>query len=230
MEPETGGKVYASNKQVVYSIYKFLHCFLIYLYSTNVLICLPLQAPSFPPHPPLLQPSRIRASGAYKTTQLRRDRFKKFGNCKSAPISAKAPSTTSDIKSHSSTNLTVDNQTLSTSDPVQEYIEHSRESLGLETAPLQHSTDTCTPAGLRESLLVSSGPITGVRDLKALSRRLSEISSPTKSSSSSVEFMYALSKENKKGCPVYDLYFTSADKARAQGRYYTISALNVSEV
>ena len=191
---------------------------------------------SFPPRPPL-KPSRIGApfaSGAYKTTQLRRDRFKKFGNCKSAPISAKAPrsSTTSDSKSHSSTNFTctVDNQTLSTSDPVQEYIEHSRESLGLETVPLQHSTDTSTPAGLRESLLVSSGPITGVRDLKALSRRLSEISSPTKNSSSSVEFIYALSKDNKKGCPVYDLYVTSADKARAQGRYYTISALNVSEV
>lgn len=80
-----------------------------------------------------------------------------------------------------------------------------------------------------ESLLASSGPITGVRDLKTFSRRRSGFNLPVKSGVS-VEFVYALTRQNKKGCSVYDVYITSADKARAQKQYYTISAFNVSEV
>lgn len=117
----------------------------------------------------------------------------------------------------------------STFDCVQEYIEHSRHCLGLETVPSQHPTEAGMIADPMETLLASSGPITGVRYLKTLSRQRVKASSPA-TSGVSVEFVYALLRQNKKGCAVYDMYIASADKARVQKQYYTISAFNVSEV
>lgn len=161
-------------------------------------------------------------SGTYRTTLIRRERFK-FGSCKSAPVPTKSADN-QEVKSHSSTDL---NQivNMSKEDSVLEYIKHSREIIGLETVPSQFPSVTNTAEDSR-------GPITGVRDLRVLScrRRLSGKSSQTKKSLESVEFVYALPKENTKGCSVYELYITTAEKARAQTKFYTISAFNVSEV
>lgn len=162
----------------------------------------------------------------YKTSQLRKDRFKKFGIYKSDPSLTELPSSPAELKSHSSVNLISSTHSSTTCDSVQEYIENSRDCLGLTTVPLQHPSEADIKT---ESLLASSGPITGVRDLKTFSRRRLELSSPV-SRDMSVQFVYALTRPNNKGCSVYDMYITSAEKARAQKQYYTISAFNVSEV
>ena len=186
------------------------------------------------PHPPFQTASSPPSSSSvYKTLQLRRNRFAKFGGCKSAPLLEKTVTVLkeahSEMKSQSSTDVLEEIDNSPSEDPLLTYIKQSRECLGLDTAPSQHASDVSTSVNLRESLLVLSGPITGVKDLKALSRRLSGFNSPTKSSST-VEFVYAVAKENLRGCSVYDLYITEPDKARAQESYYTVSAFNVSEV
>lgn len=194
-------------------------------------------------------------SGVYNTTQVRKERFKKIGICKSAPLRHPVSTSTSENKSLSTTNLEDSpkfklverseslvkgslanrdsNQVCD--DPILSYIKCARDSLGLTTEPTQSSSKH---ESLRESLLVSSGPIAGVKDLKLLSRRLSTLDSvhyeaakkPASDDSIGGGFVYALRKENKKRCNVYDLYITQQDKAKAQGRFYTVSAFSVSEV
>ena len=135
----------------------------------------------------------------------------------------------SEMKSQSSMDVLGEIDNSLSEDPILTYIKQSRECLGLDTVPSQHMSDVSTSVTMRESLLVSSAPITGVKDLKVLSRRLSGFDSPTKRDST-VEFVYAVAKENSRGCSVYDLCITEPDRAKAQESYYTVSAFNVSEV
>ena len=209
------------------------------------------------PHPPTMSGSGPLTSGVYKTTQVRKERFKKVGNCKSAPLRHPILTSTSENKSLSTTNL--DNSSTShlferrdpllkglthpeshqkCDDPILSYIKSARDSLGLTTEPAQGYSGASAHDSLRESLLVSSGPIASVKDLKLLSRRLSSLHSVHYEATNKYAneesvgggFVYALRKENQKRCNVYDLYITQPDRAKAQGRFYTVSAFSVSEV
>lgn len=215
------------------------------------------------PQPPITGGDPIHTH-IYKTSQVRKERFKKVGSCKSAPQRYSALITSDDIKSCSVTNLlgsskcsatgliegneTVLNSSLASNhdsdqylvhDPIFLYIQSARKSIGLETNLMQESVDDSATCTLRESLLVSAGPIASIKDLHLLSRRLSNFytePSKNRATDKSVttklgsDFAYALRRENKKRCNVYDLYITEQDKAKAHGDFYTVSAFSVSEV
>ena len=229
---------------------------------------------------------------AYRTSQLRRERFKKPAACKSAPLSHQcngSPGPASrqlpeTARSHSATDLNgqvqypaghsekssadrkerhiqvqfaeteqyqdVNPCTLSenkslhshlASDPVISYITSARLKLSLDTRPDSHPLEPVD----RGSLLSTSKPVhvaAGIKDLKMLSRRLSSLqaameyrekTSTVKEGSDPSGFVYCLRKDlgslNMRYNP-YDLRIVSSEKARAMGRYYTISAFTVTEV
>lgn len=192
---------------------------------------------------------------SYKTTQLRRDRFKKPPSCRSAPLihpnENRKEGEENDLEpgltlSHSATELPqhmdseqrVSPLTLNGSglnehdtDPILSYITKARCSLGLDTKPEKSSTmpGSVDVGTSRDTAIADSGPITGVKDLKLLSRRLSSLSD-TMSTHGSVEFVYALRSDTSTKFNPYNLSIVSAERARMHQSYYTISAYSVTKV
>ena len=192
---------------------------------------------------------------SYKTSQLRRERFKKSSSCRSAPLvhpNGKDKSTDeydefenepgtlngsrSAVELENSApevsvpllNSVVKNQE---ADPILAYITTARYKLGLGTKPERYlSMLSSADAGTtRETAIAGSGPITGVKDLKLLSRRLSSLSD-TMAAHGSVEFVYALRSDIPSKFNPYDLRIVSAEEARTHQSYYTISAYSVTQV
>lgn len=184
---------------------------------------------------------------SYKTTQLRRDRFKKpLPSWKSDPsfnpVKESKETKTQDesglTTSHSATELqngyhktelSPPLKDQETTDPILSYITTARYNLGMDTKPERSPSSTDAGVVSREMAIADSGPITGVKDLKLLSRRLSSMSDTTLTHSS-VEFVYALRKESEVRFNPYDLSIVSAEKARSHQTYYTISPYSITKV
>ena len=113
------------------------------------------------------------------------------------------------------------------------FIVSSRVALGLGTEACRQPAAT-----EREQVLLSSGPIAGVRDLKAVSRRLASMQafSPhqvDRVSSDPTQFVYCLRQDTlhpRLRPNPYNLVIVGATQARAQGTYYTVSAFTVARV
>lgn len=238
----------------------------------------------------------------YKTSKLRRERFKKPPTCKSAPLGHRQPADLAKgICSHSATNLNEHPQVRGDpftgpevkypqpalhnldhtahkenpsetvvkpvnslqklesddciklasysqiqvspprldSDPVISYITSTRLQLGLDSQPEKNPLPS-----ERESLVASSKPITGVKDLKLLSRKLSSLQTALEKSfshdgrsmdseSALVDFVYCLRRDLgnlKMRLNPYALRIVSSEMARAHERYYTVSAFSVAKV
>ena len=125
-------------------------------------------------------------------------------------------------------------EAIRSSDPILSYITTARLRLGLPVESDRHSVETS-----RESVVVSSGPIAGIRDLRLLSRRLSSLQAvldqdtAVQGEGSSGDFVYCLRGDLgslKVRCNPYDLRIVESEEARVQGRYYTVSAFSVAEV
>ena len=114
-------------------------------------------------------------------------------------------------------------------DPLLSYISTARQKLGLNMVPNRYPL-----AAERESLVATSGPIAGIRDLKVLSRRLSHLQSTlTHYDSDLGDFVYCLRQrfgDAKTRYNPYDLSIVTSENARAQSTYWTASAFNVSKV
>lgn len=192
---------------------------------------------------------------SYRTTQLRRDSYRQ--RRKSAPLFP--PKTDSEARlalystswhtpSHQastggdSTNNAVEGgaskSSLDDVDPILAHITAKRSRLGLETTATKNPESEAESC--RASLLASSGPVTGIRDLKALSKKLASFRSEHEGGVgqrrerevAASDFVYALRRESTASAKVnpYDLYIVSAEVARRRGRYYTISAFSIAEV
>ena len=170
-------------------------------------VCVPALAQLLPPHPPppIAAAAAMEDPGgrqghvhveAYKTSQLRKERFKKLPVCKSAPhiiraeddTVAKRLEATSSLRSHSAAELDKEGAPITSSvatqghlredffkmdDPVLAYVKSARYRLGLETR-LDRSHGSEEEGGGRDSL-VAGVVVAGVRDLKLLSQRLSSL-------------------------------------------------------
>lgn len=110
-------------------------------------------------------------------------------------------------------------------DPILSYITSIRLSLGLEVKPERNPTE-----GERESILTTAGPIAGIKDLKRLSRNLLNLQS---AQAHRGDFVYCLRRDMgslKERYNPYNLEIVSLEQARAQGKYFTVSAFSVTEV
>ncbi len=163
----------------------------------------------------------------YKTSLLRQERYKRTDIGKKSVSDLKKTIINAQFDNSKCFLLSTNqSETVKESDSAFEYIMQARKRLGLQTEPLQNPAEE-TSLDPRERVVVSSGPIASVKDLRMFSRKLSEINTPMRSE---LDFVYALIQRKKTGCSVYDLCITHPDKARTQPTYYTISAFNVSEV
>lgn len=113
-------------------------------------------------------------------------------------------------------------------DPILSYITSVRVSLGLEVKPERNPTE-----GERESMLTTAGPIAGIKDLKRLSRNLLNLQSAQGKLAQRGDFVYCLRRDMgslKERYNPYNLEIVSLEQARAQGKYFTVSAFSVTEV
>ena len=121
-------------------------------------------------------------------------------------------------------------------DQILSYITRQRSRLGIPTVPTK-CPDKSEGDSFRESLVATSAPMTGIKDLQQYSRKLSHHQSGSRSKRDSEEraataneFVYALRQDESIGVNPYDLYIVPAQKARLKSRYYTISAFGILEV
>ena len=113
-------------------------------------------------------------------------------------------------------------------DPILSYITSVRLSLGLEVKPERNSSE-----GERESMLTTTGPIAGIKDLKRLSRNLLNLQNAQGHLAQRGDFVYCLRRDMgnlKERYNPYNLEIVSLEQARAQGKYFTVSAYSVTEV
>ncbi len=116
------------------------------------------------------------------------------------------------------------------------YIVSQRLRLGLDTLAMKFP-DESKSSNYRASLVATSAPIAGIKDLKMLSRKLSNMQMDskfggTKAAAIANEFVYALRKDTNAAVNFnpYDLFIVSPDIARQYSKHYTVSAFNISEV
>lgn len=190
---------------------------------------------------------------AFKTAQLRRDRHRR-DVIRSAPLfprsvadskirlalysnSYNAISDFTDGKIRRGTGKGEDSLQERDADPILTHIATQRSKLGLQTTPTK-CPDEAEGANYMDLLLATSAPITGVRDLKKLSRKLSHLRLESEGREKDREaivndFVYALQR-NRTACGAkfnpYDLYIVPSEVARRHGRHYTISAFSIAEV
>ena len=121
---------------------------------------------------------------------------------------------------------------LSVIDSVLDFIITQRERLGLETEATKFP-DGSEAANYRETMMATSAPVTGIKDLQQLSKRLASVQKePGREKCAAIanEFVYALRRDVAGNFNPYDLHIVSSERARIHESYYTISAFNVSEV
>jgi len=117
------------------------------------------------------------------------------------------------------------------SDPISSYITSARLCLGLEVRPERNPSK-----GEREDVLATAGPIAGIKDLKRLSRDLSNLRSPQvrlKQGLDRGDFVYCLRKDVgslRERYNPYNLEIVSSEQARSQRKYFTVSAFSVTKV
>ena len=117
------------------------------------------------------------------------------------------------------------------SDSIASYITSARLCLGLKVNPERIPSE-----GERESILATAGPIAGIKDLKRLSRDLSSLQSTQlrlKHGSDIGDFVYCLRRDVgnlRERFNPYNLEIVSSEQARAQRKYFTVSAFSVAEV
>ncbi len=86
--------------------------------------------------------------------------------------------------------------------------------------------------------MATSGPIAGIKDLRMVSKRLSNLQGATAKQSGShmqpgSEFIYCLRQDVgdlRMRYNPYNLQIVAPEKARALGSYYTVSAVSVAQV
>lgn len=113
-------------------------------------------------------------------------------------------------------------------DPILSYITSVRLGLGLEVKPERNPSE-----GERESMLTTTGPIAGIKDLKRLSRNLLNLQNAQGNLAQRGDFVYCLRRDMgslKERYNPYNLEIVSLEQARAQGKYFTVSAFSVTEV
>lgn len=117
------------------------------------------------------------------------------------------------------------------SDPISSYITSARLCLGLEVRPERNPSK-----GEREDVLATARPIAGIKDLKRLSRDLSNLRSPQlrlKQGLDRGDFVYCLRRNVgslRERYNPYNLEIVSSEQARSQRKYFTVSAFSVTEV
>lgn len=91
----------------------------------------------------------------------------------------------------------------------------------------------------RESVMATSGPITGIKDLKMVSKKLSGLQGTSAKQrglcvqQSGSDFVYCLRRDLgdlKRRYDPYDLEIVASERARRLGTYHTVSAFSVSQV
>lgn len=113
-------------------------------------------------------------------------------------------------------------------DPILSYITSVRLSMGLEVKPERNPSE-----GERESMLTTTGPIAGIKDLKRLSRNLLNLQNAQGNLAQRGDFVYCLRRDMgslKERYNPYNLQIVSLEQARGQGKYFTVSAFSVTEV
>lgn len=117
------------------------------------------------------------------------------------------------------------------SDPISSYITSARLCLGLEVRPERNPSKE-----ERENVLATAGPIAGIKDLKRLSRDLSNLRSPQlrfKQGLDRGDFVYCLRRDVgslRERYNPYNLEIVSSEQASSQRKYSTVSAFSVTEV
>ena len=146
-------------------------------------------------------------------------------------IQALSGSRSGDVSQRTSSQLRSD------SDPVLAYIVSQRLKLGLKTVAMKFP-DEAESLNFRASLVASSAPIAGIKDLQMFSKKISNMQPDSKFGRSKAvaignEFVYALRKDTTNPAVnfnPYNLYIVSPDIARQYGKHYTVSAFTISEV
>ena len=187
---------------------------------------------------------------AFKTTQLRKDRLRR-DVIKSAPLFPRSePDSKIRLALYTSSydaisKVAEERHSVERGvsyherddDPILAHITTQRSRLGLKTVPTK-CPDEAEGDNYRQSLLATTAPIAGVKDLKNLSRKLSHMRVVSEGRLSEREamasdFVYALERQ-KTACGAkfnpYDLYIVPAEVARRHGKHYTISTFSISEV
>lgn len=177
---------------------------------------------------------------SYKTALLKNNRFRRD---KTVPLlestsSSKLTVYSTSFKAIQSITGSSSDEGLvkeSPKDPILVYITTQRAKLGLETFPTNNPEELeCSEEKFRHSLVATSAPIAGVKDLKLFSRRLASLLSEQQhlgdTATIANEFVYAVWRGDCRSCNPYDLCIVPPDKARSQQRYCTISAFTVTEV
>ena len=183
----------------------------------------------------------------FNTTQLHRDRRKKK-LLKSAPLYSPAAydsevkqalysTSLNDIQalaeSRTAGVLRKSSSEVESTDPVLAYIMSQRLRLGLKTEAMKYPDES-----ERETLVAMPAPITGIKDLRTFSKKLSSLHSSEskvgqgRAAAIANEFVYALRKDSNIAVRFnpYDIYMVSPDTARRHDKHYTVSAFTISKV
>ncbi len=183
------------------------------------------------PHPPAITTEVEEKFSAitYKTTQLRKDRYKRGYNSKFIASQEKNDEDLPVLTRYSTS--AAKNRKRETDlqrrDPVLAYITAQRSKLHLDTIPNGNPEEE-----VRDSLVATSGPIAGIKDLKLLSRKLLELQGGGKEQNSVSDFVYAIRESGDGKCVInpYNICIVASEIARRHDVYYTISPFCVAEV
>lgn len=170
----------------------------------------------------------------FKTAQIRRNRRKPGDLIKAFPSqdATEEDKITLDLYCQdtkalaSSSHRTL--RRLSAVDSVLDFIITQREYLGLETEATKYP-DGSEASNYRETVMATSAPVAGIKDLQLLSKRLAGAQKEPHRDIAN-EFVYALRRDVPGDSNPYDLHIVSSERARMHDSYYTVSAFNVAEV
>ena len=169
----------------------------------------------------------IKSAPLYSPTQLESEMKQALYSTSLSDIQTLAEGRSGDVSRRSSAETT-------SGDPVLAFVVSQRMKLGLKTVAMK-CPDKSESSSYRESLVATSAPMAGVKDLKLFSKRLSTLQDShgkEKLAGIASEFVYALRRDSNAAVTFnpYDLYIVSPGTARCHSQHYTISAVSVTEV
>lgn len=182
----------------------------------------------------------------FNTVQMRRDRHmrnlvksapfprEKYKDSSSSKKLALYATSCSDALSRSGVRASLEGSgkaTLVRLDPVLAYITAQRAKLGLQTSPMKNP-DVLEADRFRESVVATSAPVTGIKDLQMLSKKLQLEPKASVNAAIASDFVYALRGNSSVNVcfNMFDLRIVSSEKARKHSTYYTISAFSIAQV